>query len=268
MQSFPFDFSSPLSLPLRVFGIGRETAVVTVDDDVVEARFGAWKLRTPLDNIASVAVTGALNPLTALGLRLSVRDWGVTFGTSLRHGVCLTFHEPVASVVPGLPVRHRGLTVTVEDPDALAQHLVERAGAAVDRGTVDDALVHRVEEREQAAAEAEAAEAAAERRARQRLAERRREEREAEEKAADRRDKARMRRAGRRAAQQTPATGSRTTTKRAARNTAARKSAAVTTTATKAPATKRPATRTPATRAPGASNTAKRTAKKVAQPVS
>jgi hypothetical protein len=50
---------------------------------------------------------------------LSFRDRGLTFATNQERGVCVRFHEPVAGIDPRGWIRHPGLTVTVEDPEAL-----------------------------------------------------------------------------------------------------------------------------------------------------
>jgi hypothetical protein len=58
-------------------------------------------------------VTGPYRWYTAMGLRLSRADDGVTFGTNHDRGVCVHFRERVPPVIGRR--RHSALTVTVED---------------------------------------------------------------------------------------------------------------------------------------------------------
>lgn len=150
MQRFAFDFSSPLAAPLRLFGIGPTSAYVEVDDHYLDARFGPFRVRTPLGNIRGVQVGGPYSPVFATGLRVSLRDRGLTFGTTPARGVCLTFRRPVTSPIPGFLLGHPGLTLTVEDPDGLAEALLHAVPDGIDRDEVDDVLVRTVEAAEEA----------------------------------------------------------------------------------------------------------------------
>ncbi|MCP3997836.1 MAG: hypothetical protein GY722_22660 [bacterium] len=49
-------------------------------------------------------------------------DHGITFGTSVAGGVCVTFVEPVPKLIPGMD-DHPSLTVTVADIKGLAAAL-------------------------------------------------------------------------------------------------------------------------------------------------
>lgn len=55
----------------------------------------------------------------AIGPRGSSADRGATFGTNAEAGACVRFHAPVPALF-GERVPHPALTVTVEDPEALA----------------------------------------------------------------------------------------------------------------------------------------------------
>ncbi|MGK3207170.1 hypothetical protein [Amycolatopsis sp. MEPSY49] len=92
-----------------------------LDADGLRVRFGPWLVTTPLGNIAGAEVSGPLSPVRALGVRLSLADRGLTFGTTTEGGVCLRFREPVRGIDPWGLVRHRGLTVTVCEPDLVAE---------------------------------------------------------------------------------------------------------------------------------------------------
>ncbi|QOC91456.1 hypothetical protein [Micromonospora craniellae] len=86
---FPFRFDPPLRPLLALLGVRPSTAWVRVDGDTVAVRFGPWLLRT--------------------------------FGSSTATGLCVRFARPVPALLPGGRPRHPGLTVTVDDPAALAR---------------------------------------------------------------------------------------------------------------------------------------------------
>lgn len=125
-QTFDFRFD-PLARPL-LLGLGvhpGNCSVTLTDDDRLVARFGRWQVDTPLSNLDCVEVTGPYHFYKAIGLRGSMVDSGVTFGTSAAGGVCVTFIEKIPKMLPGRN-GHRGLTVTVVDPDALASAIEAR----------------------------------------------------------------------------------------------------------------------------------------------
>ncbi|MCO8128282.1 hypothetical protein NHL50_13815 [Acidimicrobiia bacterium EGI L10123] len=110
-----------LALP---FGVRPSTAVVRVSDEQLDARFGPWRVRTPLANVAGTQRTGPYTlPKTAGPAHLSLADRGITFATNGDAGLCIGFHEPVTGIDPFRLIRHPGLTVTVADLDGLEQLL-------------------------------------------------------------------------------------------------------------------------------------------------
>jgi hypothetical protein len=90
------------------------------------ARFGPWQLRTPISNIEDVKVSGGYRWFRAVGPRGSMKDRGATFGTNAWAGTCILFREPVGALLGEGRFEHPGLTVTVEDPDALAAAIRRR----------------------------------------------------------------------------------------------------------------------------------------------
>lgn len=124
-RRFAFLRDPRFAVLLRGIGVTPDNCWVEVGDEAVEVRFGRLVLRTPLANVADVSVSGPYRWFKAVGIRASLADRGLTFGTSAHGGACLRFREPVA-VLPGGLVRHPGLTVTVADPQGLADEVLGR----------------------------------------------------------------------------------------------------------------------------------------------
>lgn len=123
-REFEFDFEGRYRLPALAFGITPATAKVVVTDTELLVRFGPWRLRTPLANISGTQVTGDYAWYRTAGpAHLSLTDRGVTFATNSHRGLCVSFVEPVRAIEPTGTLRHPGATVTVADPDALAEAL-------------------------------------------------------------------------------------------------------------------------------------------------
>ena len=99
-----------------------------VGDEAFEARFGPWRVRTPLTNITDVDVTGPYAFWKTAGpARLAITDRGLTFATNGERGVLIVFATPVRGLDPLGILRHPELTVTVADVDGLAD-LLRRSG--------------------------------------------------------------------------------------------------------------------------------------------
>jgi hypothetical protein len=124
--TFPLRADRPWSWLLRIIGVRTGAAQVELtDDDRLLATFGRFRVETPLANVCGYRLTGPYRWWRAIGPRGSFADHGFTFGTSARGGVCICFREWVPSgYVRG--GRMEALTVTVEDPDALARALEAR----------------------------------------------------------------------------------------------------------------------------------------------
>ena len=127
---FGFRFADAYRRPARLFGITPASAYVDLSDDALDARFGRWRVRTPLANVTGVEVTGPYAFLKTAGpARLAVTDRGLTFATNGDRGVLILFRTPVRGLDPLGFLRHPELTVTVEDVDGFAARLRERAPA-------------------------------------------------------------------------------------------------------------------------------------------
>lgn len=119
---FPYDVDRrylPFLVPL---GVRPEHDGVRLDDDGrLEAKLGWFRLSTPLSNIDGAHVTRGYRWWTSVGVRLSMADDGLTFGTNSRAGVCVHFKEKVPSRLRAKG--HSALTVTVADLDGLVAAL-------------------------------------------------------------------------------------------------------------------------------------------------
>ena len=121
---FDFDFDPAYQAMALLFGVTPARTGVEVRDGRFVARYGFWRLETPLDNIASFEVSGPYRIWTTIGpAHLSLADRGLTFASNRRRGLCITFKEPVPGLEPTGRLRHPGLTVTVSDVDGLARAL-------------------------------------------------------------------------------------------------------------------------------------------------
>jgi hypothetical protein len=104
-----------------------DRAWVDLGEDELEARYGPWRVRTPMSNIAGVDVTGPYSLLKTAGpARLAITDRGLTFASNRDRGVCISFRSPVAGIDPFGGMRHPELTVTVLDVDGLVKALAAR----------------------------------------------------------------------------------------------------------------------------------------------
>lgn len=137
VHRFPFAFASHYRWLARLVGVHEGTAEVVLDGDRMTARFGPWRVETPLDNVASAALSGPYAVVKTIGpAHVSLADRGLTFATNSDEGVCLTFHAPVRGLDPLGVVRHPGLTVTVAEPEALVAALADQGAERADRDWV------------------------------------------------------------------------------------------------------------------------------------
>jgi hypothetical protein len=121
---FEFAFAPAYRRFARAFGVTPMTAWVEVGDDALEARFGPWRVRTPLTNITDVDVTGPYAFWKTAGpARLAITDRGLTFATNGDRGALILFKDPVRGLDPLGILRHPELTVTVADVNGLAELL-------------------------------------------------------------------------------------------------------------------------------------------------
>lgn len=117
-QFFPYEFDNRWKALFTVLRVGGDDGVTVGDDGSLVATYGRTKVVTTLDNVHHTQITGPHRWYTAVGLRLSFADDGVTFGTNHRRGLCIEFVERVPKVIGMRP--HSALWVSVADPEGLA----------------------------------------------------------------------------------------------------------------------------------------------------
>ncbi len=116
---FPYAFDGRWKPLFAVLRVGRDDGVTVGGDGSLVATFGWVRVVTTVDNVDHTQVTGPHRWYTAVGLRVSFADDGLTFGTNHRRGLCIEFVERVPKVIGFRP--HSALWVSVADPEGLAE---------------------------------------------------------------------------------------------------------------------------------------------------
>ena len=88
----------------------------------LEVRFGWTHFRTPMANVARWQIEGPFLWVTAIGLRMSVRDRDLTFGGSPHGGVRIDFAKPQRWAIFNVPA----IYVPADDLEGLAAELERR----------------------------------------------------------------------------------------------------------------------------------------------
>jgi hypothetical protein len=128
-QRFPIAIGPRSWGLLRLFGVRtQDDAMVTLDDEQLDARFGMGRITTPVANLASWRIEGPWRWITAIGIRSSIRHGDLTFGGNANGGVRVDFRVPVRF---GL-LRPTALYLTVADLEGLAAALAERGVPGAD----------------------------------------------------------------------------------------------------------------------------------------
>ena len=115
---FPYQLDRRWTALFIALGVGGDDGVEISDNGELVATYGRFKVRTALDNIDHTLVTGPHRWYTAVGLRLSFIDDGLTFGTNHRKGLSIAFVDKIPKVI-GFK-NHSMLWVSVADPEGLA----------------------------------------------------------------------------------------------------------------------------------------------------
>ena len=117
-QFFPYRFDDRWKLMFMALRVGEDDGVTITDDGRLVATYGRVRVETPLENIDHTEVTGPHRWYTAVGLRLSFADDGITFGTNHHRGLCIEFVDKVPRIIGFKD--HSALWASVADPEALA----------------------------------------------------------------------------------------------------------------------------------------------------
>lgn len=119
---FPFAFAPSYRWAALPFGITPGSSGVTVTEDEVRVRYGPWRLRTPVANVASAQLVGGFAFLKTAGPpHLSFNDRGISFTTNGERALCLELRDPVPGIEPTGRLTHPGVTLSVADPEGLAR---------------------------------------------------------------------------------------------------------------------------------------------------
>ncbi len=118
-KHFPYRLDKRWTPLFLTLGLRKKDGVTITDKGELIATFGFFKVHTTLDNIDHTEITGPHRWYTAVGLRLSLTDDGVTFGTNHQKGVSIVFKKKIPRVI-GLR-KHSMLWLSVADPEGLVK---------------------------------------------------------------------------------------------------------------------------------------------------
>ena len=116
-QFFPYRLDKRWSALFFLLGVTEKDGVTITGKGALIATFGRFNVKTTLANVDHTSITGPHRWYTAVGLRLSLKDDGVTFGTNHRKGVSIAFVRKIPKVI-GFR-KHSMLWVSVADPEGL-----------------------------------------------------------------------------------------------------------------------------------------------------
>jgi hypothetical protein len=117
-QHFPYRLDKRWTALFLALGVGDDDGVDISDAGELIATYGRFNVKTTLDNIDHTLITGPHRWYTAVGLRLSFTDDGLTFGTNHHKGLCIAFVHKIPKVIGFKD--HSMLWVSVADPEGLA----------------------------------------------------------------------------------------------------------------------------------------------------
>ena len=117
-RHFPYRLDKRWSPLFFALGVKDDDGVDITDKGELIATFGRFQVKTTLENVDHTVITGPHRWYTAVGLRLSFTDDGLTFGTNHHKGLSIAFVDRIPKVV-GFR-KHSTLWVSVADPGGLA----------------------------------------------------------------------------------------------------------------------------------------------------
>ena len=118
-KHFPYKLDNRWRALFMVLGVTKKDGVSITDKGELIATFGRYQVKTTVQNIDHTEITGPHRWYTAVGLRLSFADDGVTFGTNHKKGLSIVFEKRIPKVI-GFK-NHTMLWVSVADPEGLAK---------------------------------------------------------------------------------------------------------------------------------------------------
>lgn len=124
-EHFRYRFDRRWTVLYATLRVKSSHGVDITDDGRLIATFGSAKVDTPITNIDHTEISGPHRWWTAVGLRLSFADDGLTFGTNNQQGLCIGFVNRIPKVIGLRP--HSALWVSVDDCAGLAR-TIESAG--------------------------------------------------------------------------------------------------------------------------------------------
>ena len=117
-QFFPYRLDKRWIALFLLLGVTDKDGVTITGKGALIATYGRFKVKTTLANVDHTSITGPHRWYTAVGLRLSLADDGVTFGTNHRKGVSIAFVNKIPKVI-GFR-KHSLLWVSVADAEGFA----------------------------------------------------------------------------------------------------------------------------------------------------
>ena len=106
-RRFPIHLGRRSRFVLLLFGVRPSNAYVDLGEDELDAHFGFFRFRTPTSNLASWRIEGPWRWITAIGVRLSIRQHDLTFGgtnsgwrSGRLQGTCSDVGDPCPSALP------------------------------------------------------------------------------------------------------------------------------------------------------------------------
>jgi hypothetical protein len=115
---FPIPIGPRSGWAVRPFGATRATAYADVGDEL-DIRFGRFRFRTPVTNLARYRIEGPFKWIKAIGVRRSLRGGDLSFCGTAHGGVRIDLVEPV----PWGPFHVPAVWVGADDLDGLAAEL-------------------------------------------------------------------------------------------------------------------------------------------------
>jgi hypothetical protein len=125
-----FRFHRAARRPLSLLGVRPANSYVLVDTDVLDVKFGPWRITTLATNVLDAEPTGELSLWRFLRARKTGAERALTFGSHRTGGVRIRFRSAVHRLDDDAPTGHLLLIVTVQDPERLIARLRRGPSAA------------------------------------------------------------------------------------------------------------------------------------------